>query len=576
MNSSRHESDFLVIGSGIAGLTFAINASQLGTVNIVTKKKEFDSNTNYAQGGIASVLSPDDTFESHIEDTLRSGAGLCNRASVEFLVRKGPDRIKELVEWGTRFSTSESSRGSQNLDLGREGGHSHNRIVHATDLTGREIERALLDKISRIPRIRIFEDHTAIDLLTEHQLKKPAGYYRRQKNRKVHCHGAYILSNRTGEVMIFNAGITFLATGGVGQVYLHTTNPDIATGDGIAMAYRAGALIADMEFIQFHPTTLYRKDSVGRCFLISEAVRGEGAILKNTRGERFMEKIHPLKDLAPRDIVARAIDSELKRLGDSHVYLDITSKKKSFLQKRFPNIYEQCLGDGIDISADPIPVVPAAHYLCGGIVSDLDGKTTIENLYVSGESACTGVHGANRLASNSLLEGIVFSHSAFLAIRNEMARSKAPARIPDYPPWNREGTFDFNEWVLVKHDMDDIKRLMWDYVGIVRSDMRLQRAHKRIMFLAEEIHSYYRKSIVSSRVIELRNLATIAKLIIRSAIMRRDSIGLHYNTDHKETDSETANVVLRTGYQPRFIRLEKTNPMDGKWVKVPANPAQPK
>ncbi|HOO72360.1 MAG TPA: L-aspartate oxidase [Spirochaetota bacterium] len=567
MNSNKVESDFLVIGSGIAGLTFAIKASSLGTVNIVTKKKEFDSNTNYAQGGIASVLAPDDSFDSHVEDTLRSGAGLCNRKSVEFLVQNGPDRINELIEWGTRFSLKEKHRDIEVLDLGREGGHSHNRIVHATDLTGREIERALLNKISEIPNIQIYEDHTAVDLLTEHQLARSVGNYRRKKSKKTHCYGAYILNNRTGAVKIFNAKITFLATGGVGQVYLHTTNPDIATGDGIAMAYRAGALISDMEFIQFHPTTLYSQNPGGRSFLISEAVRGEGAVLINSRGEHFMDTIHPLKDLAPRDIVARAIDSELKRLGDSFVYLDITSKGRHFLQKRFPHIYNRCLDEGIDISKDAIPVVPAAHYLCGGIISDIHGRTSIENLFVSGESACTGVHGANRLASNSLLEGIVFSHSAFTYLKEHYASLKNSIRIPEYPAWNREGTFDFNEWILVKHDIEDIKRLMWDYVGIVRSDLRLNRAYNRILFLAEEVHSYYQKSIISSRVIELRNLATVAKLVIKSAMMRKDSIGLHYNTDHPEKDEYIANIVLRSEHEPRFIRIDRQNPIDRRWIR---------
>ncbi len=552
MRPKKFKSDFLVIGSGIAGLAFAIKASRFGSVNIVTKKKDFDSNTNYAQGGIASVLSPEDSYEKHIEDTIKAGAGLGDRTTIEILVRSGPERIRELMEWGTQFSEKESA-GGKVLDLGREGGHSKNRIVHARDLTGQEVERALLKKVSEIKNIQLFEDHTGVDLLTEHQLK-----IKGKKRNDIHCYGAYILDNTTGTVNTFNAKMTLLATGGVGQLYLHTTNPEIATGDGIAMAYRAGALIADMEFIQFHPTALYSAKQTGPCFLISEAVRGEGAILINKRGERFMEHIHPLKDLAPRDIVARTIDMELKKYGVTNVYLDITSKSKKFLMQRFPHIYAQCLEEGIDMSKEPVPVVPAAHYLCGGVVSDCDGKTSIENLYVSGESSCTGVHGANRLASNSLLEGIVFSHRAFLRAEEHLAKFNKNRTIPDFPNWNKAGTFDLEEWVLVQHDIEDVKRLMWDYVGIVRSDKRLQKAHKRILMLADDIHDYYKKSTISSRIIELRNLATVAKLIIRSALARRDSIGLHYNSDHPAPGSKKLNVVLQADHTPRLMKLERS------------------
>ncbi|MBP7735007.1 MAG: L-aspartate oxidase [Spirochaetes bacterium] len=552
MRPKKFKSDFLVIGSGIAGLAFAIKASRFGSVNIVTKKKDFDSNTNYAQGGIASVLSPEDSFEKHIEDTIKAGAGLGDRKTIEILVRSGPERIRELMEWGTQFSEKDGPGGTI-LDLGREGGHSKNRIVHAQDLTGQEVERALLQKVSEIKNIQLFEDHTGVDLLTEHQLKvKPS------KRAAIHCYGAYILDNTTGMVNTFNAKMTLLATGGVGQVYLHTTNPEIATGDGIAMAYRAGALIADMEFIQFHPTALYSTKQSGPCFLISEAVRGEGAILVNRRGERFMEQIHPLRDLAPRDIVARAIDMELKKHGVTNVYLDITSKSKKFLMQRFPHIYAQCLEEGIDMSKEPVPVVPAAHYLCGGVVSDYDGKTSIENLYVSGESSCTGVHGANRLASNSLLEGIVFSHRAFLRAEEHLGQFDKKRVIPEFPNWNKAGTFDLEEWVLVQHDIEDVKRLMWDYVGIVRSDKRLQKAHKRILMLADDIHDYYKKSTISSRIVELRNLATVAKLIIRSALARKDSIGLHYNSDHPLPGKRQVNVVLQADHEPRLLKLERS------------------
>ncbi len=553
MRPKTFKSDFLIIGSGIAGLAFAIKASRIGTVNIVTKKKESDSNTNYAQGGIASVLSPTDSFDKHIEDTMKAGAGLGNRKAVDLLVRSGPERILELIEWGTHFSEKKRPGGGNVLDLGREGGHSMNRIVHARDLTGQEVERALLQKVSEIPNIQLFEDHTGVDLLTEHQLR-----LRRKRRHGTHCYGAYILDNTTGMVNTFNAKMTLLATGGVGQVYLHTTNPDIATGDGIAMAYRAGALIADMEFIQFHPTALYLPKAGGPRFLISEAVRGEGAVLVNARGERFMDRVHPLKDLAPRDIVARTIDMELKKSGVSNVYLDITSKSKKFLMQRFPNIYARCLEEGIDISKEPIPVVPAAHYLCGGVVSDLNGKTSIENLYVSGESSCTGVHGANRLASNSLLEGIVFSHQAYLRAAGNLGDFDRAGSMPEFPDWSKEGTFDLEEWVLVQHDIEDVKRLMWDYVGIVRSDKRLQKAHRRILMLAEDIHDHYKKSTITWRIVELRNLATVAKLIIKSAMTRRDSIGLHFNADHPAPGRQKVNVVLQAEHEPKLMRLAGT------------------
>ncbi len=541
MESKKYTSDFLIIGSGIAGLSLAIKASEKGTVNIVTKNKGFVSSTNRAQGGIASVLAPSDSFENHIADTLRAGAGLNNKKAVELLVHEGPDAIEELINWGAHFTYSESGK---ELDLGREGGHSHNRIVHARDLTGQEIERALLARVSEIDSIKVFQDHTAIDLLTEHQLK--------MKREKTHCYGAYILDNNTGVVNTFNAKITVLATGGTGQVYLHTTNPEVATGDGIAMAYRAGALIADMEFIQFHPTSFYQKDEQGPAFLISEAVRGEGAILYNSRGERFMEHLHPRKELAPRDIVARAIDGELKRLGDNYVLLDISFKGKEFIQKRFPTIYEHCLEKGIDIAKEAIPVVPAAHYLCGGIISDLNGKTTIENLYVSGEASCTGVHGANRLASNSLLEGLVFSNRTFLHASEFIENEGDDMVIPYYPFWNKEGTFDMEEWILIQHNMDDVKRLMWDYVGIIRTDLRLERAYRRILLLAEEIHDYYQRSTVTTRIVELRNLATVAKLIIKSAMARDDSIGLHYNSNHPDANDPSGHVIQHSGYEPEI------------------------
>jgi L-aspartate oxidase len=545
---NKYYSDFLVIGSGIAGLAYAIKASETGSVNIVTKKQDRDSNTNYAQGGIASVFSKDDSFKEHMHDTFKAGAGLCNEKAVKMLVHEGPERVRELIDWGTKFTYTKGTGSKPVLDLGREGGHLHNRIVHAEDLTGREIESALLEKISTIKNIRIFENHTAVDLLTEHQLHI---LNRKKAKTPITCYGAYIFENSTGAVHIFNSKITLLATGGVGQVYLHTTNPDIATGDGITMAFRAGALISDMEFYQFHPTSLYSEKHEGNAFLISEAVRGEGGILINSKNKHIMEAIHPLKDLAPRDIVARAIDMELKKSGEKCVYLDITFKGKTFLKKRFPGIFEHCMSEGIDISKAPIPVVPAAHFLCGGIVSDINGRSSIRNLYVSGESACTGVHGANRLASNSLLEGVVFSHRAFIHSANLLKNEGKNIKIPSFPAWSKEGTFDFEEWVLIQHNLDELKLLMWDYVGIERTNLRLQRAYRRISFLEEEILDYYKRSTLSSKLIELRNLAAAAKLIIISALLRKESRGLHYNTDYPKTrKNQKINIIHRSKKDP--------------------------
>ncbi len=542
MNSKSYSSDFLVIGSGIAGLTFAIKVSQFGTVNIVTKKKNNDSNTNYAQGGIASVLDPADSTEKHISDTLNSGVGRCNIAAVRSIVENGPQRIYELIEWGVHFSTSEDSPVPDHLSLGREGGHSFNRIIHAADSTGREVERALLDKIAQISSIQIFEDHTAIDLLTEHQLS--GGY---DPITGPTCYGAYVLENKTRDIHTFSARITMIASGGAGCVYKHTTNPAIATGDGIAMAYRAGAQIADMEFMQFHPTSLYTQKDEDRALLISEAVRGEGARLLNGAGKRFMADLHPMKELAPRDIVARAIDAELKNSGENCVFLDISFKSADFLTKRFPFIYESCLENGIDMTREPIPVVPAAHYLCGGVITDLHGRCSIRNLYVCGESACTGVHGANRLASNSLLEALVFSHEASVDAQSKI---QALSAIPKFPDWNKEGTFDEEEWILIKHNAEEIKSLMWDYVGIVRTNLRLERALRRIRFLEQEITDYYRRRTLSNKLIELRNLVTIAKLIITGAAARKESRGLHYNVDYPAMTSTGELALIQQNMRP--------------------------
>lgn len=523
--------DFLVLGSGSAGLSYALTVADYGTVGIITKKNKADSNTNYAQGGIATVLDDKDSFESHIEDTLAAGADLCNYHAVKAIVEEGPAVIKELLEWGARFTSRNG-----NFDLGREGGHTHNRIVHAADMTGKEIERALLDAAARHPNIQIFEHHFAMELITEHHLGKEV----RKGDSDKKCYGVYVLNTLLDKVERVVAKTTMLATGGAGQAYIHTTNPEIATGDGIAMAYRAKAKVANMEFIQFHPTSLCIPGA--NSFLISEAVRGKGGILRNKKGTAFMKRYDKQADLAPRDIVARAIDDQLKKTGDDCVYLDVRHLDDKVVKEEFPNIYKTCLKFGLDITESLIPVVPAAHYICGGVVTDLHGETSIKGLYASGETACTGVHGANRLASNSLLEALVFAKRA---ASKAIEFSKDSTLNQAIPEWDDSGTTNTEEWILISHNKRELQQIMWDYVGIVRSNLRLKRAFRRTRLLHEEVEDFYERNRVSVPLCELRNLIAIAYLVIQSALKRKESRGLHYTTDYPLTlESEKVDTIL--------------------------------
>ena len=509
--------DFLIIGSGIAGLSFALKVAETGSVAIVTKKKDTESSTNLAQGGIAAVFDPKDSFEDHIRDTLKVGSGLSHPDAVETVVREGPQRVLELANLGVDFTPSIDSAPKPEFDLGREGGHTVNRIVHAHDFTGQAVEKVLVNACKKHPNIHLFENHYALDLLTLDDGRE--------------CVGAAVLSTRERLVKNFQSKITLLCTGGIGRVYLHTTNPPIATGDGLAMAYRAGATLGNLEFMQFHPTALYHPQ--GNSFLISEAIRGFGGILVNSSGQRFMERYHPDKELAPRDIVARAIDSEMKMLGEPCVFLDLTHLNPEKLKFNFPQIYQNCLKLKIDITKDLIPVVPAAHYICGGVLTDLNGRTSIERLFATGEVAMTGVHGANRLASNSLLEAVVFSHRAALHAKDNIVNLKMPAFTPRV--YSGQVGYDKEE-ILITHDLIEIQRLMWDYVGIVRSDMRLLRASERVKIIADDVEKFYASQPLTESLIELRNIAAVARLVIKCAQYRKESRGLHFNLNYPKTD----------------------------------------
>lgn len=519
----EHRFDYLVIGTGIAGLSYALKVARHGSVALITKKERAESNTNYAQGGVAAVMSQVDSFAMHVNDTLQTGMGLSHRDAVELMISEAPSRIQELIEIGTRFTRKEGG-----LDLGREGGHSANRIVHAADLTGREIERALLAAASANPAITVFENHVAIELITEHHATRRSA----PRGDGIHCWGAFALNLDANRVDTFLASVIMLSTGGLGQVYLHTTNPPIATGDGVAMARRAGAALANLEFIQFHPTTLYNSGSPS--FLISEAVRGFGGVLKTADGQEFMHRYDARKSLAPRDVVARAIDTELKRRGDDFVYLDLRHLDSAAVREHFPNIEATCRTKyKLDITSEPIPVVPAAHYSCGGVITDVDGRTSIHGLYAAGEVAMTGVHGANRLASNSLLEALVFSDRAADDAPRYVARA---GEIPPIQEWDDSGTFNAEEWVLIAHNRKEIQQIMWDYVGIVRSNHRLERALRRVELIHREIEDFYKKTKVTEPLIELRNLALCALMIIQCAQARRESRGLHFTTDYPQRD----------------------------------------
>jgi L-aspartate oxidase len=522
--------DVLIIGNGLAGLSLALRTAEHKKICLVSKRTINDSASNWAQGGIAAVLNDEDSIEAHIQDTLIAGAGLCDAAVTRKVVEHGKETVEWLIEQGVNFTREQDDSG---YHLTREGGHSHRRVIHAADATGHAVQTTLAQKVRQHPNITLLENHIAVDLITTHKVK----VIDPELSNSNACLGAYVLDNTTGKVITIGAQNTILATGGAGKVYLYTTNPDVSTGDGMAMAWRAGCRVANMEFIQFHPTCLFHPHA--KSFLISEVVRGEGGILKLPDGTRFMPEYDPRAELAPRDIVARAIDFEMKKRGIDCVYLDISHKSLAFIQEHFPNIYRRCLELGIDISKTPIPVVPAVHFMCGGVMTDDIGRTDISNLYAIGETACTGLHGANRLASNSLLECLVFGQSAA-----EDILSQAEKPVPTLPYWDESRVTDADEEVLITHTWDELRRSMWNYVGIVRTDKRLSRALHRIHMLRNEVHEFYSNFKISNDLIELRNLLQVAELIVRSAMERKESRGLHYSKDHPDTDTDPIPTVL--------------------------------
>ena len=542
----KPNSRVLILGTGIAGLSAALKFAKHCQVTLVCKADCAEGSTRYAQGGIASVWSKQDSFDEHKNDTLIAGAGLCNPRIVDLCVHEGPKRVQELIDLGVAFTKVQQNQESpfyedpsEAFDLHREGGHGRRRILHADDLTGWAIEKALLDQIAQQPNIQVLEHHIAIDLITEGKLLK-------RWRKPGRCLGAYVLNSLNGEILSLSADVTVLATGGAGKVYLYTTNPDTSTGDGIAMAYRAGAKVSNLEFMQFHPTCLYHPSA--KTYLITEAIRGEGGELKNLQGEKFMNRHHPMGSLAPRDIVARAIDVEMKRSGDKHVLLDCSAIPKEEIKSKFPNIYQTCLKFGIDITEVPIPIVPAAHYTCGGVLTDENGLTSIENLYAIGEVACTGLHGANRLASNSLLEGVVFAHRAVEHATTRLSSSPSaateitPLIHSPIPKWDAGQAVELEEKIDIAANWLEIRHLMWNYVGIVRSNRRLERAQRRLSLLKAEVDTYYWNFILTKDLIELRNLLTVAELIVQCAMQRKESRGLHYTVDFPQLGDSTGAI----------------------------------
>ena len=542
MKDEQYQFDILIIGSGASGLSLALQLANAHKVAVISKAEIKESATRYAQGGVSAVLDSKDSLESHVQDTLKVGAGLGKDEIVRFVVENGRASIQWLIDIGVNFTRNPDSMGNE-YHLHKEGGHSHRRIIHASDATGKEIETTLESRAKNHSNIKIFEFHTAVDLITDTSSDS-------QGNQ---CLGAYIYNQKTDQISVFSAKITVLATGGAGKVYLYTSNPDICTGDGIAIAWRAGCRVANMEMVQFHPTCLYHPEA--KSFLLSEALRGEGARLLLPDGSQFMHNFDARGELAPRDIVARAIDHEMKRLGSDCLYLDISHRSKDFIIDHFPTIYARCLQYGFDITQGRVPVVPAAHYTCGGVMIDKNGRTDIDGLYAIGEVTCSGLHGANRMASNSLLECVVFAHSAYKDIQNCIDKLPFPSSLPS---WDESQVTNSDEEIVVSHNWDEIRRFMWDYVGIVRSTKRLERARNRIRLLQDEIHDYYGNFRLTNNLIELRNLSLVASLIIESALGRKESRGLHYTLDFPEaSDMEAEDLILsRHGKWDKTDKIE--------------------